>query len=181
MIQDSRIGPLVPLYAILVVGLFAFFAFADPYGMLFGRPVYRPSPAAISNAKQQALALIMYSEDSDNRLPPRDLWMSATRGYTKNDLVFRDPYLKDLGPQHLGFAVARDADRKAIADVRQPEELLLVFQSWNLSENASGDASSARAGISDKCAAAFADGHAVKLELPALAKAYDVAYREGQR
>ena len=60
----------------------------------------------ISNLKKLGFGLLMYSNEENDRFPPRDLWADATLRYAKNpDLLF-DPALRkgaDKGPYAYAF------------------------------------------------------------------------------
>ena len=101
-------------------------------------PVKRASPAraCLSNLKELGLGLLMYSNDENDRFPPRDLWADAIVPYTKNpDLLF-DPALRngdDKGPYAYAFNGALSSSKPPKA----PEAVPMVYDSVVPVRNAS--------------------------------------------
>ena len=97
--------------------------------------------ACISNLKQLSTANVIYFADNDDRFPNRDSWRDAIAPHVKSDRPLICPIiLKKKNPQIFGYAVNRILSN-ARYPVR-PEVTIHLFESNNLSRNASGDLSS---------------------------------------
>lgn len=94
-----------------------------------------PASLCLSNTKQVSMAILMYLEETDGKLPNRDGWMDAVAGYAKNPKIFIDPEIKLKGGH--GFAYdSRLSDKKQTAFLH-PDRQPMVFDSINLGRNAS--------------------------------------------
>ena len=93
--------------------------------------------ACISNLKQIALSLTMYTVENDDRFPGRDTWMDATSGYIKNDAVLHCPDVMDEASTMYGYAFN---GKLSFAPIPKSgaDQVPLVFDSVNLGRNASG-------------------------------------------
>ncbi|MCC7231173.1 MAG: type II secretion system protein [Fimbriimonadaceae bacterium] len=124
---------------------------------------------AISNLKQSSLAVLMYSADWNDRLPPGVSWVDATFPYAKNDLIYRSPAASKVDKAAYGFAFRKELGLKKIAGYRDPDRWAMIFDSTILIRNATsgletmpqpgryGSGASASNGV------AFLDGHARSL------------------
>src|SRR5436309_1139909 len=61
------------------------------------------SASCLSNEKQMALGLLMYSQDYDETLPTSASWMDKISPYIKNEQVFHCP---SLGRSAIGYGYA---------------------------------------------------------------------------
>ena len=104
----------------------------------FAPYVHRGSPATacLSNLKQLGLGLLMYSNDENDRFPPRDLWADAIVPYTKNPDLFYDPALRkeeEKGP----YAYAFNGALSLAKTPPKPETVPMVYDSVVPLRNAS--------------------------------------------
>ena len=98
-------------------------------------PISRRSPC-INNLKQLGLGLLMYSNDENDRFPPRDLWADAIVPYTKNPDLFYDPALRkeeEKGP----YAYAFNGALSLAKTPPKPETVPMVYDSVVPLRNAS--------------------------------------------
>ena len=98
-------------------------------------PMIRPVPVrpavCLSNVKNIALAFQMYATDNDDWFPPAAGWCDSIREYVKNDMVYHCP--SDSNPD-CAFAFNAALDRASLADIPNPAEIVVVFESdrgWN--------------------------------------------------
>lgn len=119
--------------SVLILGVVAHVAFTSV------RAGGGPSPhrACISNLKQLALGVTMYTVDNDDRFPGRDVWMDATSSYIKNDAVFHCPDVVDESNSTYGYAFDGKLSFAAMPK-EGADKAPLVFDSVNLGRNASG-------------------------------------------
>ncbi len=131
-------------------------------------PVYsndgRHNPAAtcVSHLKQLAIGALIYSEDYDNRMPPRDTWL--INALSRNHLVPGiDHCPLIVGPGLSGYSLN--------AGVRTTKDggaasTPLIYDSVNLAMNASDLANSmpVPGRHKGKNCVAYADGHARSVE-----------------
>ena len=113
----------IPFIAILAAILFPVFAQAREKA----RQV-----SCLSNLKQQSLAVMMYSQDYDETLPPKELpWMDLTASYIKNDKVFQCPSAKTAGETDTfyGYTMNTAPMGKKLKTVAHPENIPLIFDS----------------------------------------------------
>lgn len=94
-----------------------------------------PRRACLSQVKQLATALIIYTSDYDERLPNRDSWIDATHDYIKDARLYVDPEIKAKG-QH-GYSFDSRLSNRDQSLVKQPDQHPLVYDSINLARNAS--------------------------------------------
>lgn len=125
-----------------------------------------PGRGCLSQVKQLATALIIYTSDYDDRLPNRDQWMDAIGDYAKNPKIFIDPEIKTKG-QH-GYSFDSLLSNRDINSFKKPEQQSMLFDSINLGRNASDPFSSLpNPGRHDgKNSVAYLDGHAKRVVLP---------------
>ncbi len=92
--------------------------------------------ACLSNTKQQALGLIMYSTDHDDRFPGAKGWMDSVMEYTKNEAVYHCPSVE--GSPNYGYALSRKLAGKKTVDIPNPRTEILVFESTLAGRSAVG-------------------------------------------
>ena len=78
-----------------------------------------------SNVKRLAVAVVMYSADYDDHLPPAARWCDATWPYLLSEDLYRCP----AGPTAYGYAFNRNLDQQRTRDVLQPIYVVTVFDS----------------------------------------------------
>jgi hypothetical protein len=119
--------------------------------------------ACLSNTKQTATGLIMYTDDHDGKHPFRDDWMDATTPYIKARDVFRCVCLKKPPQDVFGRAF-----NSALAGKRASNENYadtpLVYDSLNLAWNASDPFLSFPPPESGRQSIGYADGHVRKVK-----------------
>lgn len=124
---------------------------------------------AVSNLKQSSLAVIMYSSDWDDRLPPGMSWVDATFPYAKNDQIYRSPAATKVDKAAYGFAFRKELGLKKIASYRDADRWITIFDSTILSRNATSSLGSMPvpgrygSGTNTSNGVAFLDGHARSL------------------
>ncbi len=110
------------------------------------------------NLKQLALAITLYAQDHEVRLPDADKWVDEVLPYVKDRALFRDP----LAPvRTYGFAFNRALSRKSLAVIESPATTVLLFESTKGVKNASDLGKSIPHPGRDSGGTdyAFADGH----------------------
>ncbi len=80
----------------------------------------------ISNLKQSGLAIIMYSGDYDDVMPPARKWMDAVKEYVKTEAIYHCPA---LGGTAYGYALHSDLAGKEWSKIKNPQNLPMVFDS----------------------------------------------------
>lgn len=121
------------------------------------RPVYYRIPC-VSNIKSLSLAMIMYSADNDDRLPPAANWSDLLGQYVKNHEVTRCPSAKVGGY----YALHSSAAEVNVKKVKDPQLRAMLFESDSTSPNPSGgfEILPAKSWHGDQFAVSFLDGHA---------------------
>ncbi len=125
----------------------------------FGRAKERASDVmCMSNTKQIALGLMMYSSDNDDILPMADKWSDAIGQYVgNNERVFQCPKGSPNQRSHYGFN--RNLGGLATSKVKSPAKTVMVFETdggWNVSGGAELLLKKPRHELIIIC---FADGH----------------------
>lgn len=121
---------------------------------------------ALSHAKQMSTALIMYSIDNNDLLPPAAQWMDVLGRYEVEDQIFKSPEATPNDPTDYGFAFRTDLQFQNLEKMQDNALRVMVFDSTLLSRNAhSGLETVPSPGRYGKGTAAgntfgFADGHA---------------------
>jgi len=85
----------------------------------------------LSNVKQLSLAVIMYAQDHDDKLPPADTWCDSLRPYVKDARIFVCPNARQL---KSGYAYNRALSGRPFAEVAEPQRTVLLYESdlgWN--------------------------------------------------
>lgn len=105
------------------------------------KPVYTsnghggPDYKCLSNIKRLGLGAIMYSSDSDGRLPVASSWMDLTQSYVGPGNPFHDPG-DGVAPNDYGYAFRELASSVAVADFVEPAKVILMFDSSLIGRNA---------------------------------------------
>lgn len=113
--------------------------------------------SCLSNIKQQGLGLMMYAQDYDEKLPPKDAkWMDVLVPYTKEEKVFHCPSLKS--PDDFGYAFSSEIMGKKLEKIKEPAQTVAIFESTDTSRNAKdGEPAYRHRNTTNR---AFVDGHA---------------------
>jgi prepilin-type processing-associated H-X9-DG protein len=99
-----------------------------------------------SNEKQLGLAVALYSQDNDNRLPPVALWTNAISKYAQANMtggqgsIVHCPSLSDNA---FGYAMNQADNFYAISDLPNPSIEVMFFESDSPNINATGTLSDA--------------------------------------
>jgi hypothetical protein len=93
--------------------------------------------ACMSNLKQMSLALMMYSQDYDDRLPRRANWMDGLGPYIHQEAVFRCPSVRASGPAAYGYAFNSALASQKRSKLPRPASVRALYDSSNLARNAS--------------------------------------------
>jgi hypothetical protein len=118
--------------------------------------------SCLSNVKQVTLALMMYAQDYDDRMP-RWKWMDSTYSYAKNWEIYACQVVKRDDESGYGYAFERSLVGRHTTEVKKPAEQPLVFESSLLYKNATAQI---RTGLmrpgrhSGSDIVSFLDGHA---------------------
>jgi prepilin-type processing-associated H-X9-DG protein len=94
--------------------------------------------SCMSNEKQQGLAILMYSQDYDEMLPPSAQWMGTIQPYVKNDAVFKCPDVThgEIQRPDYGYAFNSNLSRRSMDDALRPEITVMEFESSMLFRSA---------------------------------------------
>jgi prepilin-type processing-associated H-X9-DG protein len=129
------------VWILLGCGCFGFFGFiAFIAAILF--PVFAQAREAareqscLSNLKQQALGTLMYAQDYDERFPPKEQWMDVLNPYTNTETILYCPS-DPKEPQNYGYAFDSRMSLIKQDNIPSPRQASLLFDSSNLSRNAS--------------------------------------------
>ena len=151
MIKTPRFGEIVAA----VLGLVVLAAILFP---VFAQNKGGPKRSVcLGNLKQIGRGLVQYAEDSDDRLPGRDVWMSALGPYLRNkDVLHCDRVPK--GAHGYAFNAALDRAKPP----KDPADVPMVYDSANPGRNASDRVASlpSPGRHSGTDFIAYADGHA---------------------
>lgn len=121
--------------------------------------------ACLGNLQEEALALLTYAADNDDRLPFADRWANAAFSQTRADKwsdinEFRCPVLTDDAA--FGHAFHDGLSRKTIASQADPYHTPMLFDSTDVRWNAHGGfvlLPAAGRHPREKNAIAYLDGH----------------------
>lgn len=90
----------------------------------------------LSNVHQQALGIMMYTMDYDERLPPAQPWMDLTAQYIRNEKAFHCPAVSRTDPSQYGYAFDQRLSGKLQEKIANPQKTLLLYDSTALNRNA---------------------------------------------
>lgn len=146
------------LGCVLLIGMAAVILFP-----VFARSRGPRQFSCLSNMKLLALAMRMYAEDCDERLPAGPGWMDATYPYTRNETLFVCPAVKTTGSGFVyGYAYNSVLARTHLPKASGSKVAPLLYDSSNLVRSAFDPVTSLanpprHAG---RNVIAFTDGHA---------------------
>ena len=146
-------------YATLVPGGTDSKAASEAINRQFERARQQAAQASCaSNLKQLAVGMLMYAQDHDEQFPPADRWSDAIYPYIKNDQLLRCP---GTPQREFGYAFNRALSGRRLAEIANPAETPLLFDSKTGKKNAADDGRSwpspGRHNDGNDCA--FVDGH----------------------
>lgn len=128
---------------------------------------YARGVASLSNLRQIGLALTLYADAHEGRLPPAESWIDALIPIWKDndpsfpaENLFRDPLAPEGQPWNYAFNSSLSGMR--ISDIKDPASTVLVFESTKGIKNASDSGQSVPhpGRYHGGSYYAFADGHA---------------------
>ena len=147
--------------------LFVLFTFIALLAMDFLPHDHGPAKrtACLSNCSYLAKALLLYSEDYDDHLPPMNAWCDAISEIVDDASAFHCPELRGVA-----FSYGLNRDTRLVVD--SPERLVLGFDALGGKNYAGGVADVQYRHRNDIAVLFFADGH-VKSATQAEAQKYD--------
>lgn len=92
------------------------------------------SISCMNNLKQLALAVRMYAEDHNNRLPPAYNWCDAISNYTGSEAVFR--CATGVPGQRCHYGYNARLSEAELTSIKDPNKVVLFFEvegGWNVS------------------------------------------------
>ncbi len=137
---------------------------AAAVAVLFPVFVHAPSGggrSCLSNLHHIGIALSLYSEDNDQRLPSAARWMDVRWPYLTDESTYKCPALTRTRPAAYGYAFNASLTQRPLKTVPRPDATPLVYDSANLARNAFDPVSSLpRPGRhSRRNCIQFVDGH----------------------
>jgi len=169
-------GRRIPWWAFVLGGCGCLFLFVPILAAILF-PVFAQAREAaratscMSNQKQLALGILMYTQDYDEKLPGKPRWMNDIEPYIRSASSSPgSPYT--FPPEHCPTASMRDdsiygyafdsaLDRKEMSSFNSPQSTLMTFDSTNLAKNASdaGDSMPSPGRHRQRNIASYLDGH----------------------
>lgn len=112
--------------------------------------------ACRANLQQVSMAMLMYRADYDQRFPPGERWSTLVGPYLRNNYLFRCP----SRPRALnGYAMNSHLSLKPLAEIPDPERLVMLFESGRGRRNAADPLASVEYRHPLGAHYACADGH----------------------
>jgi len=78
-----------------------------------------------TNVRQICLAMHLYSDENDGRLPPADNWPAALNEYIGNEKILKSPFAPHTG---RSYAMNANLNGRKIKDIKQPQRTVLIFE-----------------------------------------------------
>jgi hypothetical protein len=78
-----------------------------------------------NQARQICLAMMMYCEENEGRLPPVNNWTAALAPYIGDKKILNFPFAQNNG---RAWAMNRHLDGRKLNDIRQPARTVLIFE-----------------------------------------------------
>lgn len=110
----------------------------------------------LSNLKQLGLAVLQYAQDHDETLPSADKWQDELLPYLKNEQAFRCPVAPEL---ECGYAFNAALSGLPLAQIENPAEMIVIFESAQGVRNASGRPEALAKRHNEGGNVAYVDGH----------------------
>ena len=85
-----------------------------------------------SNLRQIGLAVLMFAQDHDEKLPSADKWTDEIMPYLKNENLLKCPAAKDLA---CAYALNQKVAGKRLAEIANPATTVLIFESTKGARN----------------------------------------------
>lgn len=121
-----------------------------------------------THLKELSSAVVLYTQDWDDREPPANHWGDSIAKYLPSTLSLRPEWQSDdvrsvfqcpAARRPFAYAFNQYLDHAPLARIDSPANQTLLFESDATSRNASGDQRSLAARHMDFANVAFADGH----------------------
>ena len=121
--------------------------------------------SCMSNEKQLALGVLMYTQDYDGIMPRKSNWVEALDPYTRSRSLHRCP--SATPPSDRSYAYNAKLDRMPMAKVAQPAAVAMLFDANGAGDSPSGGPEIvARRHLGRQFVLAYVDGHARTLVGP---------------
>ena len=94
--------------------------------------------ACMSNLKQVSLAMLMYSQDYDETMPPNDRWPEGLQPYLHNNQLFvcpsdESPHATGVEGWPLSYTFSERLDGTNLMNILRPAEEVAIFDGSVLS------------------------------------------------
>jgi prepilin-type processing-associated H-X9-DG protein len=133
---------------------------------MIGPPIHAMARAdCLNHLKTMAISFQFYANDHDDRLPPRDEWLTQLEPYTEYPATPHCTVVKD--PDLYGYSFNSGLEFARQSTIKAPQSTPLIYDSENLARNASDPFASLptrgrHGGSNNVC---YADGHARSLKV----------------
>lgn len=117
-------GIVVSVVSIIFV-LFTSFLMALLMPALVRARAQARTAVSMNHARQICLAMMMYCEENEGRLPPVDDWTAALAPYVGDKNILESPFAPHTG---LAWAMNRHLDGRKLNDIGQPAGIVLIFE-----------------------------------------------------
>ena len=87
--------------------------------------MHAQTTVSLTNAKHICLAMMMYCEENDGRLPQVDNWPAALTPYLRDTKILESPFAPHTG---RAWAMNRHLNGLKVHDIRQPARTVLIFE-----------------------------------------------------
>lgn len=80
---------------------------------------------SLNQAKQICIAMMMYCDENDGRLPQVDNWPAALAPYIGDTKILESPFAPHTG---RAWAMNKHLDGRKVNDIKQPARTVLIFE-----------------------------------------------------
>ncbi len=112
-----------------------------------------------SNMKQQALGMLQYIQDYDEKMPPARKWVDVLQPYIKSEQVFICPSLQATGTKGNGYAFNQYLSQKSYYKLQDTPFTVAIYETSNPARNWFGPGTGRAYRHEGGSNIAFADGH----------------------
>ena len=112
-----------------------------------------------SNMKQQALGMLQYAQDYDEKLPPARNWIDVLQPYVKSEQIFVCPSLQAAGIKGNGYAFNQYLSQKSQGRLQDISSTVAIYETSNPARNWFGPGTGRAYRHEGGSNLAFADGH----------------------
>ncbi len=81
--------------------------------------------SSMNNARQICLAVNLYCDENDGSFPPVDNWPAALNEYISDEKILTSPFAPEAG---RAWAINKNLDGWKLRDIKQPHQIVLVFE-----------------------------------------------------